>query len=121
VIRGTQDGFLYALTRRPAPFCGNARSWTRNIGEGIGAAPIVWNDLVFIGKAGGDWGIRGGIMAFHVADGSLVWRFDLVPTGNETGADSWEKPGSALHGGGGRLDYVRTRSGKPRRCSCAGR
>jgi PQQ-dependent dehydrogenase (methanol/ethanol family) len=100
VIRGTQDGFLYALDAKTGAVLWERQIVDPSIGEGIGAAPIVWNDLVFIGKAGGDWGIRGGIMAFNVADGSLAWRFDLTPTGNETGAATWEKPGSALHGGG---------------------
>ena len=72
-----------------------------SIGEGIGAAPIVWNDIVYVGKAGGDWGIKGRMMAFNVADGSLAWSFDLIPTGSQTGArDLGEAPGSAEHGGG---------------------
>ena len=31
---------------------------------------------------------------------ALLWSFDLIPTGNETGANTWEKPGAAEHGGG---------------------
>jgi len=61
----------------------------------------VWNGLVFTGKAGSDWGIKGAIIALKVEDGSEVWRFDTTPTGDETGADTWKKPGTALHGGGG--------------------
>ena len=100
VIRGTQDGFLYALDAKTG-----APLWERQvanwqIGEGIGAAPIVWNDIVYVAKAGGDWGIRGRMMAFNVADGSLAWAFDLIPMGGETGANTWEKAGSAEHGGG---------------------
>ena len=100
VIRGTQDGFLYALDAKTG-----APLWVRqvadwSIGEGIGAAPTVWNDLVYVAKAGGDWGIKGRMMAFKVADGTLAWSFDLIPTGNETGADTWQTPGSAEHGGG---------------------
>ena len=100
VIRGTQDGFLYALDAKTG-----AVLWVRQIadwriGEGIGAAPIVWNGLVYIAKAGGDWGIRGQMMAFKVEDGSQVWNFHLIPTGNEAGAHTWEKPDSAQHGGG---------------------
>ena len=37
--------------------------------------------LVYIAKAGGDWGIRGRMMAFKVEDGSPAWSFDLIPTG----------------------------------------
>ncbi len=99
-IRGTQDGFLYALDAKTG-----APLWVRqvadwSIGEGIGAAPTVWNDLVYVAKAGGDWGIKGRMMAFNVADGTLAWSFDLIPTGTETGADTWQTPGSTQHGGG---------------------
>ncbi len=87
VIRGTQDGFLFALDAKTGE-----RLWERQVadwrlGEGVGAAPIVWNGLAYVAKAGGDWGIRGRMMAFDVADGKLVWSFDLVPA-------------SAPHGGG---------------------
>jgi PQQ-dependent dehydrogenase (methanol/ethanol family) len=100
VIRGTQDGFLYALDAKTG-----AVLWVRqiadwSIGEGVGAAPIVWNGLVYVAKAGGDWGIRGQMMAFKVEDGAPVWSFHLTPMGDETGADTWKKPDSAMHGGG---------------------
>ena len=100
VIRGTQDGFLYALDAKTG-----APLWVRqvadwSVGEGIGAAPIVWNDLVYVAKAGGDWGIRGRMMAFKVADGSLAWSFDLIPQPGAAGADSWKNPASMQHGGG---------------------
>ncbi len=100
VIRGTQDGFLYALDAKTGEplWVRQVADWS--IGEGIGAAPTVWNDLVYVAKAGGDWGIKGRMMAFNVADGTLAWSFDLIPTGTETGADTWETPGSAEHGGG---------------------
>jgi PQQ-dependent dehydrogenase (methanol/ethanol family) len=100
VIRGTQDGFLYALDAKTG-----AELWTRqvadwSIGEGVGAAPIVWNDIVYVGKAGGDWGIQGRMMAFHVEDGSLAWSFNLVPRPGEQNADTWINSASADHGGG---------------------
>ena len=100
VIRGTQDGFLYALDAKTG-----APLWVRqvadwSIGEGIGAAPIVWNDIVYVAKAGGDWGIRGRMMAFKVSDGTLAWTFDLIPKPGEPGADTWSKPQSMDHGGG---------------------
>ena len=100
VIRGTRDGFLYALDAKTG-----TPLWTRqvadwSIGEGIGAAPIVWNDIVYVAKAGGDWGIQGRMMAFKVEDGSLAWSFDLIPNKDERGADTWKDPQSSTHGGG---------------------
>ena len=100
VIRGTQDGFLYALDAKTGAMLWKRQIADWRIGEGIGAAPTVWNGLVYIAKAGGDWGIQGRLMALKVEDGSPAWHFDLVPTGNQTGADTWQKPGSAEHGGG---------------------
>ncbi len=50
--------------------------------------PLVWNALVFMDKAGSDWGIRDGILALKVEDGSPAWRFDLTPTGDEIGANT---------------------------------
>jgi alcohol dehydrogenase (cytochrome c) len=100
VIRGTQDGFLYALDAKTGAMLWKRQIADWRIGEGIGAAPTVWNGLVFIAKAGGDWGIQGRLMAFKAEDGSPVWHFDLIPSGNAVGADSWKTPGSAEHGGG---------------------
>lgn len=100
VIRGTQDGFLYALDAKTGAMLWKRQIADWRIGEGVGAAPTVWNGLVFIAKAGGDWGIQGRLMAFRVEDGAPAWHFDLVPSGNETGADTWQKPGTAEHGGG---------------------
>ena len=100
VIRGTQDGVLYALDAKTGE-----RLWERqvadwSIGEGIGAAPIVWNGIVYVAKAGGDWGIKGRMMAFKVEDGSLAWTFDLIPKLGDPGANTWDTPGSTDHGGG---------------------
>ena len=39
-------------------------------------------------------------MAFKVEDGAPAWHFDLIPTGDQTGADTWQTPGAAQHGGG---------------------
>ena len=79
VIRGTQDGFLYALDAKTGTPLWKRQVADWRIGEGIGAAPTVWNGLVYIAKAGGDWGIQGRLMAFKVEDGSPAWHFDLVP------------------------------------------
>jgi alcohol dehydrogenase (cytochrome c) len=100
VFRGSQDGFLYALDAKTG-----AVLWKRQVadwsqGEGVGAAPIVWNDIVYVGKAGGDWGIHGSMMAFHVEDGSLAWSFDLLPAAGEPGGDTWPNDAARERGGG---------------------
>jgi alcohol dehydrogenase (cytochrome c) len=100
VIRGTPDGHLIALDAKTG-----ALLWDRQImdptnGEFATAAPLVWKDLVFIGKAGADFGIRGEMMAFRAFDGAKVWGFYVVPGHGEVGSDTWENPASVEHGGG---------------------
>ena len=60
----------------------------------------MWNNIVYVGKAGGDLGIRGRMMAFKVEDGSLAWSFDLIPKAGATGGEAAKIPDSADHGGG---------------------
>jgi PQQ-dependent dehydrogenase (methanol/ethanol family) len=100
VIRGTPDGHLIALDAKTG-----ALLWDRQImdpakGEYATAAPLIWNDMVFIGKAGGELGIRGEMMAFKAADGEKIWGFYTVPSPDQVGGDTWKSPASIEHGGG---------------------
>ena len=59
LVRGTPDGHLIALDATTG-----ALLWDRTImdasgGEYATAVPLIWKDVIFIGKAGGDLGIRG--------------------------------------------------------------
>jgi alcohol dehydrogenase (cytochrome c) len=117
VIRGTQDGFLYALDAKAGTplWTRQVADWT--IGEGIGAAPIVWNDIAYVAKAGGDWGIHGRMMAFKVNDGSLAWSFDLIPTKDEPGANTWKIRSHGSTAAGRRGSPTRS-TARAVRCSC---
>ena len=66
---------------------------------GATSAPLVVNDLVISGVAGGDEGIRGFIAAYKVTTGQLAWRFWTVPKPGEPAAETWK--GNALEAGGG--------------------
>ncbi|ASJ70220.1 methanol/ethanol family PQQ-dependent dehydrogenase [Granulosicoccus antarcticus] len=50
-------------------------------GESGTAAPMVYNDKVFLGISGGEFGVHGSITAYNIADGSQAWR------GYSTGPD----------------------------------
>jgi PQQ-dependent dehydrogenase (methanol/ethanol family) len=100
VIRGTQDGHLFALDAKTGVVLWDVAAMDPTKGEFITAAPIVWNDLIFVGKAGGDWGIMGEMMAFRAGDGSKVWGRPLIPSGSEPGADTWKERATAKTGGG---------------------
>ena len=65
--------------------------------------PMAINDKLFVGNTGNDnGGKRGWIGAYNASDGSLAWRFWVIPGpgefGHETWADDW---GAYATGGGG--------------------
>lgn len=99
VLRGSQDGHLYALDMRTGGLLWDRKVADSTAGEYVTAAPIVWRDIVFVGKAGGDLGIAGEMMAFRAEDGTRLWSAPLVATGTLPGADTWKNPDSARHGG----------------------
>jgi alcohol dehydrogenase (cytochrome c) len=62
--------------------------------------PLIFEDLVIIGPAGSEYGIRGWVGAFRLSDGEPVWRFNIIPAPGEPGSETWHIPQSAEHGGG---------------------
>ena len=101
VFRGTGDGRLLALDANTGELLWKNVIGTPSLSEFASAAPLAWQGLVFMGIGGGDAGIRGRIMAYDAATGREVWRFNTIPMGDEFGAETWERPESALTGGGG--------------------
>jgi len=101
VFRGTPDGYLLALDAVTGKLLWQTAAMDANLGEYAVAAPLSSNGLVYIGKAGGDSGIRGEMMAFAARDGHKVWGFNTVPRVGEPGAETWLDPASLAHGGGG--------------------
>lgn len=100
VFRGFQDGHLSAFDATSG-----RQVWDTTVGDAkksefLSSAPIAWNGMLFTGIAGADWGSRGRMMAFDSKSGKQLWRFDLVPTGREPGAETWGNARSATTGGG---------------------
>jgi alcohol dehydrogenase (cytochrome c) len=63
------------------------------------AAPLVIQDKVLIGPAGGELGIRGFVAAFDAKTGKELWRFKTIPEKGEPGNETWGGE-SWRHGGG---------------------
>jgi PQQ-dependent dehydrogenase (methanol/ethanol family) len=63
------------------------------------SAPLVVDNLVVCGIAGGDGPLRGFLAAYRPATGEQVWRFWTVPKRGEPGSETWD--GKALETGGG--------------------
>ena len=100
LYRDTQDCHLIALAAADGKMLWNVNPCDSSKGEFLSSAPIVWNNMVYVGIAGADWGARGRMMAFDTSDGHQIWSFDLIPIGNEAGSSSWGKASTAATGGG---------------------
>jgi alcohol dehydrogenase (cytochrome c) len=101
LFRGTADGRLLAIDAATGKTIWQEQAGDPEQAEFFSAAPVAWQGLFIIGTAGGDWGIRGRIMAFDQQTGREVWRFYTIPRGDEVGADSWKDRKTARYGGGG--------------------
>ena len=100
VFRGTPDARLIAYKAATGELL-----WKTVVGDGergelLSSAPLAWNGLVFSGVSGGDFGIKGRMLAFDADTGKQVWQFNLIPHGGEPGAETWPLE-SSEHGGGG--------------------
>lgn len=78
VIRGTPDGHLIALDAKTGDLLWNRKIMDSSGGASAMAAPLIWHDLVFMGTAGGDVGVKGAVAAFRVRDGTRVWSFSTI-------------------------------------------
>lgn len=78
--------------------------WTSTVmdytqGATITSPPTVVKNMVITGYAGGEFGVRGALVAFDQKTGKELWRTHTVPIGNEKGAETW-KGDSGKTGGG---------------------
>ena len=62
-------------------------------------APLIVKDLVIVGVAGGEFGIRGFVDAYNADTGAHVWRFYTIPGPGEPGNETWSGD-SWAHGSG---------------------
>lgn len=101
VFRGTGDGRLIALDAMTGRQRWQIAPGQPERGEFLSSAPIAFDGKVFIGTAGGDWGIRGKIFAFDAKTGREIWRFNTIPGPGEKGIETWPSAHAASIGGGG--------------------
>ncbi len=101
VFRGTGDGRLIALDAATGKLLWKTVIGAPRLGESAAAAPLVWGGVVYMGIGGSELGVRGRVMAYDVVTGRELWRFNTIPMGKETGAETWKRPESAKTGGGG--------------------
>ena len=98
VFRGTSDAHLLALDAASGKLLWDVHVNDSSYGYLISGAPVAFDGKVFTGEAGADFGITGHVYAFDADTGRHIWTFDIVPTGDQPGAETWG--GGQAQGGG---------------------
>jgi PQQ-dependent dehydrogenase (methanol/ethanol family) len=107
---GALDGRLFSLDAATGKVNWQVATFDPALPYTITGAPRVVKDKVMIGNGGAEFGVRGFISAYNVADGTLAWRFYTVPGDPALGfendamkmaASTWNGQWWKLGGGGG--------------------
>jgi glucose dehydrogenase len=98
LFRVTPNDHVLAIDAKTGKLLWDVLLADKGHGYWLSAAPIAYDGRVFIGEAGADWGANGHIYALDAETGKLDWTFNVIPTGKEFGAESWND--EAKRGGG---------------------
>jgi alcohol dehydrogenase (cytochrome c) len=100
VFVGTLDAHVLALSARTGKLLWDTEVEDYRDGYSITSAPLAIDGLVVTGMGGGDYPVRGRIVALDAKTGKKVWEFKTIPEKGETGNDTW-KGDSWMKGGTG--------------------
>ncbi|NOQ64243.1 MAG: PQQ-binding-like beta-propeller repeat protein [Methyloprofundus sp.] len=87
VVIATLDAMLVALDKTTGKLVWEISIANSEEGYSETGAPIIFQDKVFIGIAGAEYGIRGFISAYDLKTGELVWRWYTIPEPGEVQVD----------------------------------
>jgi PQQ-dependent dehydrogenase (methanol/ethanol family) len=111
------DTTLVALDAKTGKKVWEAKNGDPSKGETGTAAPMVYKDKVYVGISGGEFGVRGHLTAYNIADGKQAWRgwsmgpdSDTLldpektthlgkPVGKDSGTATWEGDQWKIGGG----------------------
>jgi alcohol dehydrogenase (cytochrome c) len=97
---GTLDAHLVALDARTGRVKWDVEAGKPADNLSIKSVPLVVNDKVLVGIAGGDFPSRGFIDAYDAASGARAWRFYTIPGEGEPGSETWAGDSHKIGGGG---------------------
>ena len=95
----TLDAHFVALEMKTGKVIYDIEMAAAKDGFAATGAPLVVNDKVIVGVAGGEFANRGFIDAYNPATGERLWRFYTIPAPGEPGSESWQ--GEIWQRGGG--------------------
>ena len=99
IFVGTVDAALIALDARTGRPLWDVQMADTMAGYSLTSPPLVVNNTVITGIAGGEYATRGFIDGYDAATGRRLWRFNSVPGPGERGNETWK--GDSWKTGGG--------------------
>jgi alcohol dehydrogenase (cytochrome c) len=90
VFTGTLDGRLIALDRVTGKPVWNVEVGDVNRAYSVTMAPLAVKDKVIVGVGGGEYGIRGYVVAYDADTGEQAWKFYTIPGPGKPGHETWE-------------------------------
>ena len=96
---GSLDGYLVAINATTGDVIWQTEVCSPSDGFTMTGAPLIVNESVVVGVAGGEYGIRGFLAAYDTKTGRQQWKFNTIPGPGEFGHDTWKS--DAWRTGGG--------------------
>ena len=85
IFFATLDGQVFALDAETGDVVWRAENADITIGETVSTPPLVVDDKVIVGVAGGEFGVRGHVTAYSIDTGRHRWRYYSMGPNNEVG------------------------------------
>ncbi|WP_391204244.1 PQQ-binding-like beta-propeller repeat protein [Psychrobacillus sp. L4] len=101
VYAGLLDARLIALDQKTGELLWETKVAEWEEGYTVTSAPLYYNGKVYTGVSGGEYGIRGRVMAYDSDLGREVWRFYTIPGPADVDGDTWPTNNNAWLTGGG--------------------
>jgi len=95
----TTDDHIVALDAKTGKVVWDKKVQDYKKGQYMTLMPMVVDGKVIVGGSGGEFGVRGYIVAFDANDGKELWRTFTIPGEGEPGHDTWS--GDDWKSGGG--------------------
>jgi alcohol dehydrogenase (cytochrome c) len=89
VYLATTDDHLVALDAKTGKIVWDQKVQDYKKGQYLTLMPLVVDGKVVVGGSGGEFGVRGYVVAFDGKDGKELWRTFTVPAPGEPGSDTW--------------------------------
>src|SRR5215472_4673332 len=86
----TTDDHVVALDAKTGKVVWDTKVQDYKKGQYLTLIPLVVDGKVVVGGSGGEFGVRGYVVAFDTVDGKELWRTFTIPGEGEPGHDTWK-------------------------------